>query len=129
MQKSGCCQMTKEQAYHAFWVSCGWKAYDENTVQDDAPLPRLTYNVAVAEFGEPVALSVSVWDRSTSWSSVTRMASEIYLRIGLGGRIIPYDGGYIWIKRGQPFFQRMADENDSIRRIYINLEVEYLTHL
>ena len=119
--------MTKEQAYHAFWAGFGWKTYDENTVPDDAPLPRITYNFAFAEFGDPVALSVSVWDRSTSWSSVTQKASEIYSRIGLGGRIIPYDGGYIWIKRGQPFFQRMADENDSIRRIYIVLEVEYLT--
>ncbi len=121
--------MTKERAYHAFWNSFGWPAYDENTVPDDAQLPRLTYDVAVAEFGEPVALSVSVWDRSTSWSSVTQKASMIYLRVGLGGKIIPYDDGYIWIKRGQPFFQRMNDENDSIRRIYINLEVEYLTHL
>lgn len=121
--------MTKEQAYHAFWSSFGWKAYDENTVPDDAPLPRITYNFAVAEFGEAVALSASVWDRSTSWSLVTKKAGDIYSRIGLGGTIIPFDGGYIWIKRGQPFFQRVSDENDSIRRIYINVEVEYLTHL
>ena len=120
--------MTKEQAYHAFLASFGWPVYDENTVPDDASLPRITYNFSDAEFGDPVAMSVSVWDRSTSWASVTAMKDQIYNAIGLGGKIIKFDGGYIWVKRGQPFSQRMADENDSIRRIYIVLEVEYLTH-
>ena len=119
--------MTKEQAYHAFLASFSWPVYDENTVPDDAALPRITYNFSDAEFGDPVAMSISVWDRSTSWASVTAMKERIYNAIGLGGRIIKFDGGYIWIKRGQPFSQRMADENDSIRRIYIVLEVEYLT--
>ena len=119
--------MTKEQAYHAFLTSFEWTVYDENTVPDDAALPRITYNLSVAEFGFPVAMSISLWDRSTSWTSVTNKANEIYNAIGLGGKLIPFDGGKIWIKRGQPFSQRMSDENDSIRRIYIVLEVEYLT--
>ncbi len=119
--------MTKEQAYHAFLSGFGWKAYDENTVPDNAALPRIAYNYSVAEFGYPVAMSISLWDRSTSWTSVTNKANEIYNAIGLGGKIIRFDGGYIWVKRGQPFSQRMADEDDSIRRIYIVLEVEYLT--
>lgn len=118
--------MTKEQAYHAFLAAFGWPVYDENTVPDDATLPRITYNFSDAEFGDPVAMSISAWDRSTSWVSVTAMKDQIYNAIGLGGKIIPFDGGYIWIKRGQPFSQRMADENDSIRRIYINVEAEYL---
>jgi hypothetical protein len=119
--------MTKEQAYHAFLASFGWPVYDENTVPDDASLPRITYNFADAEFDAPVAMPISVWDRSTSWASVTAMKDRIYNAIRLGGKIIRFDGGYIWVKRGQPFSQRMADENDSIRRIYIVLEVEYLT--
>lgn len=118
--------MTKEQAYHAFLASFGWPVYDENTVPDDATLPRITYSFSDAEFGNPVAMSISVWDRSTSWASVTTTKDRIYNAIGLGGKIIPFSGGYIWVKRGQPFSQRMADENDSIRRIYIVLEVEYL---
>jgi hypothetical protein len=119
--------MTKEQAYHAFLVPFCWPVYDENTVPDDASLPRITYSFSDAEFGDPVAMSMSVWDRSTSWVAVTNKANEIYNTIGLGGKIIPFDDGYIWVKRGQPFSQRMSDEDDSIRRIYINLEVEYLT--
>ena len=42
-------------------------------------------------------------------------------------RLIPCDEGYLWIKRGNPFAQRMSDENDGIRRIYINIELEYFT--
>ena len=119
--------MTKEQAYHNFVSSFIWKAYDENTVPENAALPRITYNLSFAEFEVPVAMSVSLWDRSTSWASVTNKADEIYEAVGLGGKIIPFSDGYIWVKRGSPFAQRMADENDSIRRIYINLEVEYFT--
>ena len=119
--------MTKEQAYHAFLASFGWATYDENTVPENAALPRLTYSFASDEFGYPVALSISVWDRSTSWTTVTNKADEIYNAIGLGGKIIPFDVGYIWIKRGRPFSQRMADENDTIRRIYLNIEAEYFT--
>lgn len=119
--------MTKEQAYHNFLSSFGWKTYDENTVPEDAVLPRITYNLSVAEFGLPVAMSLSVWDRSTKWTSVTEKADDIYDGIGLGGKLLTYDDGFIWVKRGQPFAQRMADEDDAIRRIYINVEVEYFT--
>ena len=119
--------MTKEQAYHAFLAAFGWPVYDENTVPDGASLPRITYSFSDAEFGDPVAMSISVWDRSTSWASVTAMKDQIYNAIGLGGKIIRFDGGYIWVKRGQPFSQRMADENDTIRRIHLNIEAEYFT--
>jgi hypothetical protein len=119
--------MTKEQAYHAFLAAFGWPVYDENTVPDDASLPRITYNFADAELDAPVAMSISVWDRSTSWASATAMKDRIYNAIRLGGKIIPFDAGYIWVKRGVPFSQRMSDEDDTIRRIYINVEVEYLT--
>jgi len=121
--------MTREQAYYAFLsrLADSWAVYDESTVPDDASIPRITYNVSVAEFGDPVPMSLSLWDRATKWTSVTYKAEEIYRAIGYGGTVLKYDDGYIWIKRGQPFYQRMADSDDSIRRIYINLEVEYLT--
>lgn len=120
--------MTKNQAYHSFLTAFGWTVYDENTVPENATLPRLTYNFADAEFGSPVMMSISAWDRSQSWATVTEMADDIYDGIGLGGKVLTYDDGYIWIKRGQPFSQRMSDEDDGIRRIVINIEVEYLTH-
>lgn len=119
--------MTKEQAYHSFVSSFAWKAYDENTVPDDAVLPRITYNLSVSEFGEPVMLSLSLWDRSTSWASVTNKSDDIFSAVGRGGVMIPFDGGAIWVNRRSPFAQRMADEDDTIRRILINLNAEFLT--
>ena len=94
--------MTKDKAYHNFLSSLGWKAYDENTVPEDATIPRITYSFADAEFGNPVAMSVSAWDSSYSWETVTEMRDALYDAIGLGGKIIPYDDGRIWVKRGQP---------------------------
>lgn len=118
---------------HAFWSSFGLKAYDENTVPDNAIEANsgkyITYNVSTAYFDETVTLSASLWYKSTSWAEITQKAAQIGSTIGLGGKIIPCDGGYLWIKRGIPFSQRMSDEDDTIRRIYINIEVEYFTTL
>lgn len=122
--------MDSAQALHQFWSGFEWKAYDENTVpsKDTTPvMPRITYNVSMAEFEQTLALAASLWDRSYSWASVSQKAEEIYNYIGLGGRLISYDGGKIWIKRGAPFAQRMPDDDDAIRRIYLNVEVEYFT--
>lgn len=117
--------MTKEKALHKFWSSFGWQFYDENTVPDDALLPYGTYNVVVDSIGTNVALSVSLWQRSKSWVGVTEKADEINAAIGMGGVMVPYDGGCIWIRRGHPFTQRMSDEDDGIRRMYLNITAEY----
>lgn len=120
--------MDSAQALNNFWSSFGWKAYDSSTVpsQDQNPeIPRITYDIAMSEFDYSVSLSASLWDRGYSWKAITEKAMEIYEYIGLGGRIIDFDGGKLWIRRGQPFSQRLSDEDDSIRRIYLNIEVEY----
>jgi hypothetical protein len=120
--------MNSIHALHQFWASFGLPAYDENTVPDDAPLPRITYSVSQSYFDEPVLLTASIWYRSTSWAQITAMADQIGQRIGYGGRILRADDGDIWIKRGVPFAQRMSDENQSIRRMYLNIEAEYFTN-
>lgn len=118
------------QAFHDFWSGFGWKAYDSATVPSsdmNPEMPRITYELAKDEFLSYVALSASLWDRSYSWESISKKADEIYDYIGLGGRFIWYDEGHIWIRRGHPFAQRMADPDDTVRRIYLNIEVEYIT--
>lgn len=120
--------MNRTQALQNFWSGFGWSAYDENTVPENAEMPRITYSVLVANFDEPVALNASLWAFSRSWAEITAKAEEINNAIGLGGVIIQCDDGALWIKRGVPFYQRMTDPDDMIRRIYINIEVEYLTN-
>jgi len=119
--------MNAIQTLHSFLSGFSLPAYDRATVPDDAPLPRLTYTVVYSNFDEPVAISADLWYYSTSWTEITEKAAEINAAIGQGGECLPCDGGYLWIKRGNPFAQRMSDENDGIRRIYINIELEYFT--
>lgn len=117
--------MDSIQALHAFWSSFGLPAYDESTVPDNAQLPRITYSVSKGFFLEPVALSASLWYRTKSWQEITLKAEEIGESIGLSGKLLDFDGGKIWLVRGSPFYRRMTDEDDSIRRIYFNIEAEF----
>lgn len=120
--------MNKSQIVHSFWNSFNIPAYDENTVSPVTTLPHITYFFASDNFDHPVEMNASLWYRSTSWQDISNKADEIALVIG-DGLILPVDGGYIWITRGRPFAQRMADSDDSIRRIYINIQVEFLTQI
>lgn len=120
--------MDRIQALHAFWSSFGWAAYDANTVpsKDLSPeMPRITYSIEVSDFDDPVSVTASLWDQTYSWENITRKADEIYRYIGFGGRVIQFDGGYIWIKRGTPFYTRMGDPDDTIRRIVMSISLEY----
>ncbi len=114
------------EAYNQFWNSFEMAAYDENTVPEGSALPYITYSISEAYFNEPVAASVSLWYRSTLWQAISDKAKLIGDYIGRGGRLINFDGGVLWIKRGTPFAQRMSDEDDSIRRILLNIELEYV---
>jgi len=122
--------MNKFEAIQSFWSSFGLPTYDENTVPDgdDKPsFPYITYDASVSSLGHPVALSGSLWYYGTSWSMITTKLLEIEAELGRGGVTIPIDGGAVWIKKGTPFAQRIADPNDMIRRIFINIEAEFLT--
>lgn len=122
--------MDSAQALHNFWSSFSWKAYDATTVpaEDFEPsIQRVTYEVATGEIDYPILLTASLWDKSFSWATISQKAKEIFNRIGKGGVLLPYDGGAIWITRGSPFSQRFADEDDTIRRILINVNAEFLS--
>lgn len=118
--------MDKVQALTAFWNSFGLSAYDENTVPDNAALPYITFSVGDDDFDHPVSLTSSIWYRSKRWDEITNKLNEVSQRIGRGGIMVPYDGGAFWVKKGTPFAQRASDPDDSIRRIFINVEVEFI---
>lgn len=122
--------MNKWHAIQDFWSRFGLNAYDENSVptgKHSPSTPYITYNVITDNLNHSVQLSGSLWYRSTSWEDIERKASEIAEYLGVGGVTIKIDDGYVWITRGQPFAQRMPDNDDMIKRIYINIQVEYLT--
>lgn len=120
--------MNKAQAIHEFWSSFGWTAYDEYSVPDDAQFPYITYNVSTDSLGQPIPLTAFLWDRSSSWKSVTEKAEEIAEHIGYGYYIDKIDGGYIRIVKGSAFAQRMNEpEDELVKKIYINIIVEFMT--
>lgn len=118
--------MDKFQSLNAFWNSFNIPAYDENSVPDDAVLPYLTYELGTDDFLYPVSLSVSLWDKNTRWDNISIKSEEIADRITSGGIMIPYDGGAMWLKKGRPFSRRMSDTDDTIRRIFMNIEIEFI---
>lgn len=121
--------MDKAQAVHSFWAGFGLPAYDENSVPDNATMPYITYSVGTGALGDLVVLQGSLWYRSPSWEAISKKADQIAEAVGGQGHlIIPLDQGRLYLTQGVPFAQRMADEADSmIRRIYININAEFLT--
>ena len=120
--------MTKAAAIYQFWSSFGLTAYEENTVPHDATFPYITYQLATDSFDREIPLTASIWYRSESWTGINAKTEEISQKISRGGKVIPCDGGAIWLKRGQPFAQSMGDESDNlIKRKYLNITAESMT--
>ena len=120
----------KTQALYNFFSGFELPAYEETTVPTGAnapELPYITYATATSGFDNDVQISASLWYKGYSWEGADRKAAEINAALANGGKMIPYTGGALWIRRGTPFAQHMADENDTIRRIYLNLTAEYLS--
>lgn len=141
--------MTPAAALYQFFASAipGWSAYAETAVPSkaagdayDATFPYLTYSLPTSSFnfGE-VSVSVNLWDKkrgakqdgtqagTATEATMNAAAAALSDAIGRGGVTLPCDGGYIWLKRGTPFSQAMADEDVTIKRRYINIVAEYAT--
>ena len=120
--------MTKAAAIYQFWSGFGLTAYEENTVPTDAVFPYITYQLVTDSFDHEVPVTASLWYRSESWTAINAKTEEISQTISRGGKIIPCDGGAIWLKRGQPFAQSMVDKSDDlIKRKYLNITAEFMT--
>ena len=120
--------MTKAQAINTFWNRFGIPAYDEQTVPPEAKMPYITYRVVTDSIGNVCNLTGSVWYRSTSWKEVSDKAAEIARYVAREGFTkLKLDNGYVWFTKGTPFAQRMADTDDMVRRIYLNIQAEFLT--
>ena len=118
--------MNKSQALQMFWSRFGLPAYDQNTVPQSAKMPYITYSVSENDYSYPVALTASLWYRSQSWEAPELKSYEIAKAIS-SVTTIPIDGGYLWLYKGSPFAQRLADNtDDTVRRIALNVTGEFL---
>lgn len=121
--------MTKDVALHKFFNGFGIPAYPASSVPDEKEYPRLTYELITSAWeGGEVGLTVNLWYYTTGESPPNQKAQELSDAIGLGGKMLKCDGGYIWLKRGSPWCQSLRDDTDPIiKRRYINVTAEYFT--
>lgn len=120
--------MTKTQALYEFFNSFGIVAYPSTSVPETTEFPWITYENIVGNKGDTnIAIAVNIWYHTESDAIPNAKAEEIAQAIGLGGKVIAYDDGLIWIKRGLPWCTALADENDpSIRRRYLNIILDFM---
>lgn len=125
--------MTKEQTLNNFFSGFGLLAYEENAVPtgaDRPDYPYITYEVIDGSLGDVLAISMSLWYRGSSWTPAHAKKREIAQAVGRGGKLMPCDGGGIWIRPGSPFARDEGDESDDfIKRIIFNLMIEYITEI
>lgn len=127
--------MNKSQALYSFWSQFDWEAIDEQSAYDEAVAEKLglkdryiTFENQTGDYTEPIALTASLWHRSTSFDTVTKKMQEIEDFIGVGGYRTPIDGGYLWITRRNPFSQHgPAESGYDMRRIILNIQAAFLT--
>ena len=132
--------MNKQQAYNSFWSGFGVLAFEENSVPDDTVIqalidsgvakskyPYITYQVLVDDLNSTVYPTASIWDKSSSWETADLLSNDISEFISTMGTI-RLDNGRMFIVKGSPFAQHYAEEEDlSIRRIILNIGVEFFT--
>lgn len=132
--------MNKQQAYNAFWNGFGVLAFEENSVPSDevfnalieagkasSKFPYITYQVITDDISGAVFPTASIWDKSNSWERSDLLSNTIAESIQRMNTI-RLDDGRMFITKGSPFAQHMAEEGDpSIRRIILNLGVQFFT--
>ena len=132
--------MDKQQAYNAFWGDFGVLAFEENSIPDDtviqalidagvapAKYPMIAYEVIVDDLNNAIYPSASIYDKSSSWERIDKLVNTISARIQNMGTI-KLDNGRMFITKGSPFAQHMGEGEDfDIKRIVLNLGVEFFT--
>jgi hypothetical protein len=114
-------------ALYTFFSGFGLDAYPENTVPDEAQLPYITYQIAIPEWENPVALYARVWYRSTSFAAISAKVGEIDSAIGPGA-VVPFEDGAIWLYKGTPFAQFMPMDGDpNLKCMYLNMSLQAIT--
>lgn len=119
---------TRTAALAAWLGGFGMPAYSAQAVPDDAGLPYITFTpVSGAWGGGEQAVTVEIWRRTESEAEANADAESVGRALGLGGVMLPCDGGGLWVRRGSPFWQAADSGEPGVKRRYINLSIENIT--
>lgn len=118
---------TRAAAVYNFLSSFGIPAYAATSTPDQASYPYLTYELVLPDWGQgETTMTVNLWFYGESEVPANAKAEEIGQTLGLGGVLLPYDDGALWLKKGSPFAQSVAGEDDKVKRRYMNISIEAL---
>lgn len=116
---------TREAAIFGFLDSFSIPAYPSTATTEKTELPYITYTLVIGDWDNPVSMDVNIWMRTESEAAINNKVHEIERAIGGGGKVLPYDGGAVWVTKGSPWAQAVADEDNTIKRRYLNFELQY----
>lgn len=122
--------MNRYEAIQKFFEGFNVPAYAESAVPAQAKFPYLTYNLVDGDFmsGE-VAMNVNLWFYTDSEAKPNALAAELARAIGYGGRLLTFEGGAVWLKKGSPWCQNVPDDSgdEKVKHRYLNVDLEFLT--
>lgn len=121
--------ITKAQALQTFFKQFFDKCYAANDAPETTTFPFMTYEFSTGSINDgEIAIVADLWFLTDSEKTPNKKAQDIADAIGLGGIMLPYTGGAIWLKRGSPFCNAITDDtNHKIKRRVINLSAEFLS--
>lgn len=115
--------------YYQFWSQFTGVAYDSSRGADGLAMPYISYTGLDNDIFVYGLQQVIVWVQSgKSLEPLLNITDEIRKAIPHTGKvlILPSGEGGIILRRGSPFMQPYPQEEDSIKAMYINVEVESL---
>jgi len=120
--------MTATQALYTFFSQFTIPAYPANSVPETTTFPWLTYEAKVGNAMDgSISCAVNLYYHTDSEAQPNAKAKEIADAIGMGGKVLTYDDGAIWIRRGEPWCTPLVNtDNYAIKQRQLMLMLDYL---
>ena len=116
---------TRTAALAAWLGGFGMPAYSAQAVPDGTEPPYITFTPVSGACGDgEQAVTVEIWRRTESEAEANADAESVGRALGLGGVMLPCDGGGLWVRRGSPFWQAADSGEPGVKRRYIILSIE-----
>lgn len=117
--------MTQSEALYKFFSGFGIPAFPTHLVPEEVKLPYLTYELKTGFWGDSVSSAIHLYYYTQSEKLPNGKAQEIGEEIGLGGIHIPYDGGTMWIKRGEPWCISLDGDKPALKHRQLMTIIEF----
>lgn len=121
---------TRESAIYDFLNSFGIPAYASTATPENAEMPYITYTLVIGDFYTPVTMTVDMWYYTSSEALPNKKVREIEKAIKDRGRLKYQDDEgitrLIIVNKGSPWCQSVPDDDNSVKRRYMNFDLEYL---